>query len=394
MVEHATRPTTDVIVNTASWLPLTERWIYTQVAYLPSSIRSHVVCRSTRDADQVPVPRLNSYDALTPGEKCRVLYRGGRRLGGHLRRRTALIAHVAEQTGAGIVHSHFGYAGYMVASAVNRLGLRHIVTFYGVDMSALPQADPRWHDRYSELFGLADRVLCEGEHMAGCLADLGCPAEKLRVHHLGVDTGALEFRPRQRQPDEPLRVLMAASFREKKGLTYGIRALALLAERVPVELTLIGDAGSHPKSVAEKHRIEAVLAETGLMDRTRLLGYQPYARLLKESDAHHVFLSPSVTASDGDTEGGAPVTLIEMAAIGIPIVSSRHADIPGVVEDGVGGLLADEGDVKGLAACLARFVDEPALSWELTAAARRHVEQSFDASAQGRALAAVYSEFA
>lgn len=390
----ATPPTTEVIVNTASWLPLTERWIHTQVAYLPSSIRSHVVCRFTRNAGEVPVPALNSYDALAAQEKCRVLYRGWRRLGIHVRRRTALMTDVAERTGARLVHSHFGYAGCMAARAVNRLGLGHVVTFYGVDMSALPQADPRWRDRYGELFGLADGVLCEGGHMARRLVELGCPADKLRVHHLGVDTEALAFRPRQRRPDEPLRVLMAASFREKKGLTYGIRALAMLARRVPLALTMIGDAGSHRKSVAEKHRIQAVLAETGMSDRTRLLGYQSHSRLLEESNGHHVFLSPSVTASDGDTEGGAPVTLIEMAATGLPIVSSWHADIPGVVEDGVSGLLAHERDVAGLATCLERLVDEPGLAGSLAAAARRHVEKSFDASAQGRALAAIYQAIA
>jgi len=208
---------------------------------------------------------------------------------------------------------------------------------------------------------------------------------------LGVDTSALAFQPRQWRAGEPLRVLMAASFREKKGLPYGIRAVARLAERVPVELTIIGDAGSYPKSVAEKQRIEATLAETGLAECTRLMGYQPHARLLAESYEHHVFLSPSVTASDGDTEGGAPITLIEMAATGIPIVSSRHADIPGVIQDGVGGLLADEGDIDGLVRCLEWLVDQPEL-WEgLTEAARRHVEESFDATSQGRALAEIYT---
>jgi len=304
------------------------------------------------------------------------------------------MAAVAEETGAHVVHSHFGYTGYASADAVARLGLAHVVTFYGVDMSALPQADPRWRERYAALFERVDRVLCEGEHMAAGVRDLGCPADKLRVQHLGVDTSALAFQPRQWRAGEPLRVLMAASFREKKGLPYGIRAVARLAERVPVELTIIGDAGSYPKSVAEKQRIEATLAETGLAECTRLTGYQPHARLLAESYEHHVFLSPSVTASDGDTEGGAPVALVEMAATGIPIVSTRHADIPDVIPDRVGGLLADEQDVDGLVGCLEWLVDRPNEWSSLTTTARRHVEQSFDASTQGRVLAGTYAELA
>ncbi len=50
---------------------------------------------------------------------------------------------------------------------------------------------------------------------------------------------------------------------------------------------------------------------------------------------HHLFLSPSVTAPDGDSEGGAPVSIIEAAATGMPVVSTTHCDIPQAVDDGV-----------------------------------------------------------
>jgi colanic acid/amylovoran biosynthesis glycosyltransferase len=110
--------------------------------------------------------------------------------------------------------------------------------------------------------------------------------------------------------------------------------------------------------------------------------------LLEEAYRHHVFLSPSVTASDGDTEGGAPIALIEMAATGMPVVSTRHADIPEVLGD---GLLAPERDVDGLVACLRQLIDAPG-SWESRAAVdRARVEREFDATIQGRALAAIYA---
>ena len=72
----------------------------------------------------------------------------------------------------------------------------------------------------------------------------------------------------------------------------------------------------------------------------RLLGYVSRETLREEAYEHDVFLAPSVTASNGDTEGGAPVAIIEMSASGMPIVSTNHCDIPSVVLDGVTGLLA------------------------------------------------------
>jgi len=75
-----------------------------------------------------------------------------------------------------------------------------------------------------------------------------------------------------------------------------------------------------------------------------MLGFQPHAILFEEAYKNHIFLSPSVTALDGDTEGGAPVTIIEMAATGMPIISTKHCDIPEVIKDGVTGFLANERD--------------------------------------------------
>jgi colanic acid/amylovoran biosynthesis glycosyltransferase len=296
---------------------------------------------------------------------------------------------VARQSGAQVVHSHFGYTGYFCARAVRKLALKHVVTFYGVDMSAMPKTHPHWRERYRVLFEHVDQVLCEGPVMAASVGRLGCPAHKLRVHHLGVRLGDLPFRPRMWRAGEPLRVLIAASFREKKGIPYAIQALGRLRPRTPLEITIVGDADEDPRSQAEKARIRDAVATCGLASSVRFMGYQPRQKLLEEAYRHHVFLSPSVTASDGDTEGGAPIALIEMAATGMPVVSTRHADIPEVLGD---DLLAPERDVEGLVACLQELIGAPG-SWErLVAVNRARIEREFDAAIQGQALGAIYAQ--
>jgi colanic acid/amylovoran biosynthesis glycosyltransferase len=132
------------------------------------------------------------------------------------------------------------------------------------------------------------------------------------------------------------------------------------------------------------------LGETGLSSVTRLMGYQPPEVLREEAYRHHIFLSPSRSSADGDTEGGAPVSLIEMAATGMPIVSTRHADIPTVVRSGESALLAEEGNVEELSECLFRLATHPE-DWErMGAAGRLHVEQECNALVQGRKLARLY----
>jgi colanic acid/amylovoran biosynthesis glycosyltransferase len=84
------------------------------------------------------------------------------------------------------------------------------------------------------------------------------------------------------------------------------------------------------------------------------------------------------------------VTLIEMAATGMPVVSTRHCDIPSRVIDGVTGLLADEGDVGGLFGHLATLARNPDLITSMGGAGWDLVERKFDASKLGLKLAAIY----
>lgn len=379
-----------VILNQQTWLPLTQGWIHTQAAYLPPGVVPHVVCGETDNLPQFALPNLHAWPQLPWRRRLDALVQGATLLGSGFSRRAALMAQVARRHGAEIVHSHFGYTGYYAARAVRRLGLRHVVTFYGVDMSALPRQDPRWRDRYRFLFEHVDQVLCEGPCMAAGVAELGCPPDKLRVHHLGIRLEELPFHARRWRPGEPLRVLIAASFREKKGIPYALEALARLKDQVSLDITVVGDASSDAKSIVEKVRILEVVANCGLAPHVRFVGYQPWRWLKEESYRNHLFLSPSVTAGDGDTEGGAPVGLIEMAATGMPVVSSRHADIPEVIEHGVGGWLAAERNVDELEQCLRRLIDDPQ-GWEtLARAARSRIEREFSAERQGVALGEIY----
>jgi colanic acid/amylovoran biosynthesis glycosyltransferase len=379
-----------VIFNYETWLSLTENWIFTQASHLPGSVTPYIVCGSTRNLDQYRLDNLFSFADLPIWRQVRTLAASLPALGIDVGKKSSLIAEVARQFGTSVVHSHFGYTGYYAARAVKKLGMKHVVTFYGVDMSAMPSQDNSWRDRYRELFTHADMVLCEGPKMADGVKQLGCPDEKIEVHHLGVRAKALPFCPRRWDPGVPLRVLIAGSFREKKGIPYALQALGALHQQVPVEVTIIGDAGNNPKSQSEKVRIHAAAERSGLGSNVTFMGYQPFSVMRDLAYQHHLFLSPSVTASDGDTEGGVPVSIIEMAATGMPVISTRHADIPEVIEDGVTGLLAEERDVDGLVSKL-RWLADNRYSWDsLTRTARQRIECEFDADRQGERLANIY----
>ncbi len=386
------QPAGDVVVvqSVQRWLPQTATWLYTQVINLPGDIVSHVVCTRRENFDQFQYPRVHALKDL-PAWK-HVWDRGMRFL--HFRNHLRFLYDVTRRVKAHVLHSHFGYVGWRDLGVSQRLGIAHVVTFYGLDVLQYPTMDPRWRDRYREMFASIDMVLCEGPYMGQSIVALGCPPQKMRVHHLGIDLSLIPFEPRTWTPGEPLRVFMAGSFREKKGFPIALEALAQLRKAVPLQITLVGDAGGELQTTAEKQKILAAIERGGLGDCTRLTGYQPYRVVMEEARRHHVFLSPSVVASDGDTEGGAPVSLIEMSASGMMIVSTTHCDIPGVILDGVSGLLAPERDVNALVERLHWIVAHPERWLEMQRAGRAHIEAEFDAKRQGERLGAIYHEVA
>ena len=374
-----------VLHSCRDWLPLTETWLFDEIRYLPEDVSSQVVCERLRNRavfQAVPVTQLGG-PALLAQKALR-----GLGLLGHL----PAYGRVARDTQARILHSHFGDAAWRDSKLAAALDLLHVVTFYGLDVNLLPTQDPAWIERYGEVFGSAAAVLCEGPHMARRVTGLGCPPQKVHVHHLGVEVRGIPFSPRTLDAGAPLRVLVAASFLEKKGIPDAIRAVSRAARQVPIELTIAGDAIRSARSQAEKGRIEAALAGSGLGSRVRLLGLLPRGRLREEARSHHIFLAPSVTASDGDTEGGAPVTILEMMASGMPVVATTHCDIPELLGADLAGLLAPEHDIDALARSLLLLARAPERWPELGCAARARVEADFDVVTQGYRLGALYRD--
>ncbi len=382
-------PELTVVQSLKSWLPATQNWIYNHLSNLPADIRWPVACDQVENLDRFPAQA----QALTPLKfPARVI---NRRVPGvkRLRRRRVLAA-VARRHGAGLLHSHFGDQACWDLPVARRLGLPQVVTFYGYDVLRLPTSSPAWKRAYERLFASVDRVTCEGPHMAQLVQNVGCPKDLIEVHHLGIDLDRIRFTPR-RYDGGPLRVLIAAAWREKKGIPYGLQALGnLVRDGVDVQITVIGEALKAPDSQLEKQRILETLDRCGLRDRTRLMGFQPHQTMVEEAYGSHVFLSPSVIAADGDVEGGVPVGILEMAATGMPVVSTTHCDIPYVLRDGTSGLLAPERDAEALTRHIAWLVDHPERWGPMVRAARDDLEARFDVKAQAANLARIYREVA
>jgi colanic acid/amylovoran biosynthesis glycosyltransferase len=365
-----------VVVHLVSpYLFPTGSWVYSQICGL-RAYRADVVTSATENLDQFPWDRI---EVLPPPTESRLAILRPRTAVRERERKLRLRRALRQ---ASVAHAHFGPEGHHARRAAAAEGVPLVVSFYGYDLTQLPRKYPVWRRRYAALFASAAAVLVEGSHMRATLIGLGCPEEKARLQRLGVDVAAIPFT--ERRPTGALRILMAASFREKKGLLYGLEAVARSRSAgLESRVTLIGDG-------PERDGLLNAARELGLTDIVDLQGLISHERLLIEMQEHDVFLQPSVTAADGDSEGGAPVTLIEAAAAGLPVIATWHCDIPEVIVDGKGGLLAPERDVAALADCLLDFAARGDDWPRFGAFNRAHVEANYNLTHQVRLLEEIY----
>jgi colanic acid/amylovoran/stewartan biosynthesis glycosyltransferase WcaL/AmsK/CpsK len=284
----------------------------------------------------------------------------------------------------GVLHVHFGHTGTEVLELSRRFHIPQVTSFYGWD-DTVAYGDPRRAEMFQRLFAEGECFLVEGGHIAKRLAALGCAPEKILVHRIGIDLAAIPFRPPSATvAGEPARVLICGRMVEKKGHRLALSATARVRQRgIPIELRIIGDGPL-------RSAIEADIAALGLDGAARLLGSLTYDEYLAELGAAHVVLQPSLTAADGDTEGGAPTVLIEAQAAGKPIVTTRHADIPEIVVAGKSAVLVAEGDVEGVAEALRELLSAPGRWLEMGTTGRRHVESAHDIRRQVERLEALY----
>lgn len=371
------------------YLPVTENWIYKQLINL-KKCRPIVIARKRFNNEMFPLNSVYCLNDLTKIEN--YTWRALRRF---THSNIDYYLYVLKKMNVSLLHSHFGDRGFFDIEMTRKLKIPHITTFYGYDVNMLPCQDSIWKERYAQLFDECDLFLTEGNYMKQYLTTLGCPESKIIVHHIGVDLNKIPFKPRTIGSDGKINVLAAGTFTEKKGLPYAIEAFAMVKRRHPdlnLRFTLIGNVPnlSNPRFSKVKDAIFKVIEKYRIRNSVQLLGYVSYQRFLLEAEKANIFISPSIVAPDGDTEGGAPVSIIEMSASGLPILSTFHCDIPEVVINGETGFLVPERNVEVLADRLEYLVSHPEIWPRMGERARKYIEQEYHLIKQVRKLELIY----
>lgn len=270
-----------------------------------------------------------------------------------------------------VILAHFGPNGVR-ANWYRDAGLINgplVTVFHGYDLSNVLH---RHNEQiYDLLFREGDLFLPISHYWLEKLRILGCPAQRIKVHHVGIDCAQFALQARTREANKPTVMISVARLVEKKGIEYAIRAVArLVASELNIQYRIIGDGpllASLKQLVSEMHLHEYVV----------FLGAKTSDEVIHELSRAHLFLAPSVTSHCGDMEG-IPTVLMEAMAAGLPVISTLHSGIPELVEDGVSGKLVGERDVQALAHALHELVADVKQWPAMGAAGREKVLREFN----------------
>jgi glycosyltransferase involved in cell wall biosynthesis len=359
-------------------LPMSETFIKSQAG----ALKNFQACYTgvERAAKSLPIPDDS------------VLVMSGKSLRGRVERRAFLTAGWApsfyrrlRDRAPALIHAHFAPDAAIALPLVSEFRIPLIVTLHGYDVTSSEEFLRQGHGRFyirrrRQLFQATSAFICVSEFIRRKAIEAGFPKSKLLVHYIGVDHQL--FTPATQECRRNL-VLFVGRLIEKKGCEYLIEAMKRVQQECKeTMLVVIGDGPLRPA-------LELLARDKGVS--CQFLGSQPSNIVRNWLSQARIFCVPSITARNGDSEG-LPIVFTEAQAMGVPVVSSRHAGIPEVVRHGETGLLAAERDHGALADHLVRYLTDEAFWGACSARAREWMQQRFDLCQQTAKLEDIYSK--
>jgi colanic acid/amylovoran biosynthesis glycosyltransferase len=236
------------------------------------------------------------------------------------------------------------------------------------------------HFRLAEKVESASFVVCISDFARSQLMSVTDPKrwDRLHVVHVGIPVDQFtRAQDRNGSGHAPV-VLYIGRLVPEKGQTILLEAVARLTGRgIDVQLQLAGDGALRPE-------LERTAARLDIADRVSFLGAVGQEELRELYERAAVFCLPSFAE-------GVPVVLMEAMAMGLPVLTTRIAGIPELVEHERSGILVAPGRADELTDSLAGLLEEPELRRNLGANGRRAVAAGFDSEDSASRLRALFA---
>lgn len=280
-----------------------------------------------------------------------------------------------------LVHSHWIVPQGLIAGLAARLlGVAHVSTGHGSDLSALSIAPFRWLKRRA--IRLTDILHVATPQMRDLALELDARSSPA-VIPLGVDLSAgLAVREQKDLGNELGKgapIVFVGRLSPEKGAD-------VLLDSIPF---LEGDAAERPVVIigggAEEGPLKAQAAKLGVADRVRFVGPVPV-------DTARDWIRKAAVVVVPSRQEGLGIVAIEALAIGAPVVASRTGGLPDVTEGGKLATLVPVAEPRALAAAISQVFLQPDVAFAKSQMGQQRVRQRFALDMVARQIVALYRE--
>lgn len=265
---------------------------------------------------------------------------------------------------------------------MRRAGIRLFVSYWGAPMSSINHGSKLLLKRLEVWLrrNKPDYFIFESKAMANtAVYGRGIAKHHVSVIHTGVDTD--KFKPSLSDkkyahkvfgiPEDRRIIFYSGHMEERKGVQVIVEAaneLIRIRKRKDVHFLFLGNTDGQEK------RFTPMYSGTETEKHVTFGGYRDEIdRILPSSYA-------GVIASTG--WDSFPMSSLEMASSGLPLVASRLQGIVEGIEDGKTGFLIEPGDHIALADRIERFLDNQELQKKMGGAAREWIVDKFSRERQ------------
>ena len=234
-------------------------------------------------------------------------------------------------------------------------------------------------------------VLCVSDDLMERVLKLGVPSERCTLIHNAIDEQTFQRRYAPAQsplrapggmpggeagvPEGRLVIGAVGRLSAEKAFNNLIKAThVLLGEGRDLELWIAGEGDS-------RDELQVLIDHLGLQDRVKLIGFCPDT--IELYHAMDLFVLSSLRE-------GLPNVVLEALAMEVPLVSTRVAGIPKMIDDGKTGMLCPIGDIDRLAGAMRRVVADNDLRRRLARDGRLLIEREYSFKKRMSKMRAIY----
>jgi glycosyltransferase involved in cell wall biosynthesis len=174
-------------------------------------------------------------------------------------------------------------------------------------------------------------------------------------------------------PDNSIFLFAVGRFIALKGFEYLIKAHHILINEYKKNNVFLRIAGQGYL----KETYNKLIQNYKLDDYVKLIGYVPNTKIHEYYNEADIFVIPSITDKNGETEGFGVVSL-EANACETPVIASKVGGILDVIEDGYNGFLVEQKNTEQMAEKINELVEDKELRREIGKNGRQKVTKEFN----------------